>query len=211
MRERGRGHLFLVTERRSFTDADLVAAFVREEEWASAAIWERFAPMVQRILYRGVGPGHDVDDLVQEAFLRLFRKLRSLRDPAALKSFVVAVTTRVLQTELRARWLKRWLGLSDDGVVPESATPGADLDAREALSRFYQLLDGLGVKQRAAFTLRYIEGLELTEVAAGVGVSLATIKRWLPRVSKKVYRQAERDPLLKAYLSLHGFEVVTHD
>jgi RNA polymerase sigma-70 factor, ECF subfamily len=209
MRERGRGHLFLVTERRSFTDADLVAAYVRDEEWASAAIWERFAPMVQRILYRGVGPGHDVDDLVQEAFLRLFRKLPSLRDPAALKSFVVAVTTRVLQTELRTRWLKRWLGLSDDGLVPESAVPGADLDAREALSRFYRLLDGLSAKQRAAFTLRYIEGLELTEVAAGVGVSLATIKRWLPRVSKKVYRQAERDPLLKAYLSLHGFEVVT--
>jgi RNA polymerase sigma-70 factor, ECF subfamily len=211
MRERGRGHLFLVTERRSFTDADLVAAFVRDEEWASAAIWERFAPMVQRILYRGVGPGHDVDDLVQETFLRLFRKLSSLRDPAALKSFVVAVTTRVLQTELRGRWLKRWLGLSDDGAVPESAAPSADLDAREALARFYQLLDGLGAKQRAAFTLRYIEGLELTEVAAGVGVSLATIKRWLPRVSKKVHRQAERDPLLKAYLSLHGFEVVTHD
>jgi RNA polymerase sigma-70 factor, ECF subfamily len=209
MRERGRGHLFLVTERRSFTDADLVAAYLRDEEWASAAIWERFAPMVQRILYRGVGPGHDVDDLVQEAFLRLFRKLPSLRDPAALKSFVVAVTTRVLQTELRTRWLKRWLGLSDDGLVPDAAVPGADLDAREALSRFYRLLDGLAVKQRAAFILRYIEGLELTEVAAGVGVSLATIKRWLPRVSKKVYRQAERDPLLKAYLSLHGFEVVT--
>jgi RNA polymerase sigma-70 factor (ECF subfamily) len=211
MRERGGGHLFLVRERRSFTDADLVAAFVRAEDWASAAIWERFAPMVQRILYRGVGPGHDVDDLVQEAFLRLFRKLPSLRDGDALKSFVVAVTTRVLQTELRGRWLKRWLGLSDDGRVPDAAAPGVDLDAREALGRFYRLLDGLGPKQRAAFTLRYIEGLELTEVAAGVGVSLATIKRWLPRVTKRIYKQAERDPLLKAYLSLHGFEVVTHD
>ena len=211
MRERGGGHLFLVTERRSFTDADLVAAFLRQEEWASAAIWERFAPLVQRILYRAIGPGQDVDDLVQEAFLRLFRKLPSLRDPEALKSFVVAVSTRVLQAELRARWVKRWLGLSDDGRVPEAAAPGADLDAREALGRFYRLLDGLGAKHRAAFTLRYIEGLELSDVAAGVGVSLATIKRWLPRVTKRVYRQAERDPLLKAYLSLHGFEVVTND
>jgi RNA polymerase sigma-70 factor (ECF subfamily) len=206
MPEKGSGRLFLVNDVRApHTDADLVAGYLRGEEWAAAALWDRFAPLVRRILFRAMGPGHDIEDLVQETFLRLYRKLPGLRETDALKSFVVTIATRVLQTELRSRWFRRWLGLSDDGAVPEQAAPGADLDARAALARFYGLLDRLAPQQRAAFVLRHIEGLELTEVSAALGVSLATIKRWLPRIHRRLHLQAARDPSLRQYLGDTGF------
>jgi RNA polymerase sigma-70 factor (ECF subfamily) len=209
MPEKGSGHLFLVSgdARAESTDAELVGATLRQEEWAAAALWDRFAPLVRRILFRAMGPGHDVEDLVQESFLRLYRKLPELRETDALKSFVVTITTRVLQSELRNRWLKRWLGLSDDGTVPDRAADSADLEARDALARFYRLLDRLAPRQRATFVLRYIEGLELTEVAAALGVSLATIKRWLPRITRRLHAQAARDPSLQVYVRQTGFHM----
>jgi RNA polymerase sigma-70 factor (ECF subfamily) len=192
-------------------DADLVASFLRDDAWASAAIWERYHPLVRRILCRAAGPtAGDVDDLIQEVFIRLYRKLPSLREPAALRSFVLAITTRVAQAELRSRWIKRWLRLSDDGAVPEPVGDDTDHEAREALSRFYAILDGLKPRQRTVFTLRCIEGLELVEVAAAAGISLATIKRWLPRITKRVHAQAARDPVLQAYVATRGPLVVLH-
>jgi RNA polymerase sigma-70 factor (ECF subfamily) len=206
------GHLYLVGPKVAdeLTDAELVAAFLRGEERASGLVWNRFYPFVRRILFRAVGPGQDVEDLVQEVFLRLYRKLPSLRDPASLKSFILAITSRVVQTELRVRWFRRWLGLFDDGDMPEHAADDTDLDAREALDRFYRILDSLNPKHRAAFVLRFVEGLELVDVAAALGVSLATIKRWLPRIAKRVFSQAQRDPLLAGYVMSANPSVVVH-
>jgi RNA polymerase sigma-70 factor (ECF subfamily) len=208
MAEPGSGRLYLVTgDGPPATDAELIAAFLRDEEWAAAGLWDRYAPLVRRILSRALGPGQDLEDLVQESFIRLYRKLPGLRDAEACKSFVVTIATRVLQTELRSRWLRRWLGLFDDGTVPERAGESADLEARDALHRFYRLLDRLGPQQRTVFVLRQIEGLELTEVAEAAGVSLATVKRWLPRITRRLHAQAQRDPALHAYLTETGFQM----
>jgi RNA polymerase sigma-70 factor, ECF subfamily len=156
--------------------------------------------MVRRVACRAFGPGLDVDDIIQEVFVRLFRKLRTLRDVTALKPFILSITMRVIQTELRLRWVKRWLGLFDGGEPPDQAGDDADFEAREALARFYRILDGLAPKHRSAFVLRHVEGLELVEVAAALEVSLATVKRWLPRIARRVFAQAGSDPLLRPYL-----------
>jgi RNA polymerase sigma-70 factor (ECF subfamily) len=189
------------------TDADLVAAWGRGNPSASSAIWGRFYPLVRRVLCRSMGPGQDVDDLIQEVFLRLFRKLPSLRDPAALRSFVLSIATHVVQGELRGRWFRRWLGLSSDGKLPEGTADDPDHEAREALDRFYGILDRLSAKDRATFVLRHVEELELTDVAGALGVSLATVKRRLPRVTKRVFALAAGDPVLAGYLSRAGREV----
>jgi RNA polymerase sigma-70 factor, ECF subfamily len=205
-------HLYLVTgsEAGPRRDADLVAGFLRGESAASAEIWQRCYPTVRRIAFRAMGPGQDLDDLIQEVFLRLYRKLPSLRDPSSLRAFALAITLRVVKGEQRMRWLKRWLGLFEDGRVPDRPAEGTDLEAREVLTRFYGILDGLSQKHRMAFVLRYVEGLELTEVAAALKISRATIKRWLPRIVRRVSAQAERDPLLAPYVNKDGSFVVKH-
>ena len=207
-----RGRLFLVRDTAAAgpRDEDLVAAFVRREPGAPAALWDRYYPLVRRIAYRTSGPGREVDDVIQEVFIRLYRKLPALRDPAALRPFVLAVTVRVIKSEQRLRWVKRWLGLFHDGETPEDRPgDGADLDAREALARFYAILDRLSGEHRTAFVLRYVEELDLGEVAAALGVSLATIKRWLPRIARRVFAQAKNDPLLAPYLAGGSFGGMT--
>ena len=71
---------------------------------------------------------------------------------------------------------------------------------RAALERFYAVLERLHTRDRAAFVLRYIEDMPLHEVAAALGVSLATAKRCLARAQRRVLLLVERDPLLADYL-----------
>jgi RNA polymerase sigma-70 factor (ECF subfamily) len=188
----------------SFDDArdeDLVFACLRQQAGAQAALWDRYYPIVRRVVCRASGPGREVEDAIQEIFIRLFRKLPGLRDPSSLRAFVISITVRVIKSEQRARWIRRWLGLSPDGETPDCAGDPVDLEAREALARFYAILDRLAPRHRTAFVLRHVEGLELTEVAAALDISLATIKRWLPRIARRVFSQAESDPLLAPYLA----------
>jgi RNA polymerase sigma-70 factor (ECF subfamily) len=91
--------------------------------------------------------------------------------------------------------------LTDSGTVPDEAGAGADAEAREALGRLYTLLDRLDDRSRMLFVLRYVEGLELTDVAAALGMSLATLKRNLAKVSARVHAMAAGDPVLVTYLA----------
>lgn len=181
-------------------DAGLACAAAEGHSGAPAAIWDRYATLVCGLLRRSLGPSVDVEDLVQETFLAFFREVKNLRDPSALRSFLVGITVRVARGALRRRRLRRWLMLTDDGVLPEEPWEGVDEGAREALARLYALLDRLDEKTRLLFVLRHIEGLELTEAAEATGVSLATAKRHLAKATARVQAMTERDPLLAAYL-----------
>jgi len=180
-------------------DATLARALIARDPQAPRVLWRRYAPMVFRMLRRALGPNHDLDDLAQEVFLCVFDKVPTLREPKALKAFVISVTMLTTRQELRRRWVRRWVRLSGTKDAAELEVVTTDTDAREALQRFYAILDRVNAKDRSAFVLRFMEGLELTEVAAAMGLSLATTKRRLARVWGKVILLVERDPVLAHY------------
>ena len=182
-------------------DADLARALIARDPKAPRTLWRRFAPMVFRMLRRALGPGHDVEDLAQEVFLCVFEKVPSLREPKALKAFVISITVLTTRSELRRLWVRRWIRLSGKGDATTKAVVHLDTDAREALGRFYAVLDRINAQDRTLFVLRFMEGLGLVEVAAASGLSLATTKRRLSRVWAKVILLVERDPVLSQYLS----------
>ncbi|HEX4446781.1 MAG TPA: RNA polymerase sigma factor [Polyangiaceae bacterium] len=184
-------------------DASLVASARAGAPAAAGRLWDRYSVLVRRILRRILGPAGEVEDGVQDAFLRLFRDLHSLRDPSALRSFIIGITLHVAKSELRRRRARRWLLLSDDGVLAEVATFAGDghgLDSRAALVRLYRVLDRVGHERRVAFVLRYVEGLELAELSVILGCSLATTKRRVAEAARRVSLLAQGDPLLAPYL-----------
>jgi RNA polymerase sigma-70 factor (ECF subfamily) len=184
-------------------DAMLASLAADGHTRAHTAIWDRYGPLVRSIMRRSIGPGNEVEDLVQEVFLRFYRNLALLRNPAALRSFIFAISFRVAISELRSRRVRKWLRFTDDGRLQAPTTrfvSPADFEAREAVSGLYAILERLEAKDQMAFVLYYVEGLELTEVAEALGVSLATIKRRLGRVSSRVFAMAESDRRLLEYL-----------
>lgn len=181
-------------------DAALARAAAEGHAGAPEVLWDRHAALVRGVLRRTFGPGAEVDDLVQETFLQLFREIKNLRDPGALRAFILGIAVRIARSALRRRRLRRWLWLTDSGDLPDTMANDVDGEAREALARLYALLDKLDDRARLLFVLRHVEGLELTETADALGVSLATAKRHLAKVTARVHALAARDPLLARYL-----------
>ncbi len=135
-------------------DAALARLAAEKDPRAAAALWDRYASLVRGILRHTLGPSADVEDLVQDAFIGLFRTLPGLRDPDALRSFVVGTALRVARSELRRRRVRRWLALTPTGAMPDTAQPGAsDPEARRAVKRLYEVLDQIDDRGRMAFVL----------------------------------------------------------
>jgi RNA polymerase sigma-70 factor (ECF subfamily) len=176
-------------------DAELVSALVRRDERAAQQAWRELAPMVYGVVSRALGPGAEVDDLVQEVFLRFYSRVHTLTDPHALRSFVYSIATRVIRWEFRKRWLRRILNLTPTDELPEAGYLPADPEVRDSLRRFYGVLDALSAGDRTLFVLRFVEGLTVDEVAAATEVSRSTVKRRLARVAKRVDSLLAADPV----------------
>lgn len=183
-------------------DAALVGAVRAQAPGAAARVWDRYANLSRRLLRRILGPSAEVEDALQEVFLRLFRDFDSLREPTALRSFLIGITLHVATSELRRRRARRWLLLSDDGALPDADLGLEDhpLEHRQALFALYRILDRVDTKRRLVFVLRYVEGLELAELSLVLGCSLATTKRRVGDAAERVSRLAARDPYLSQYV-----------
>jgi RNA polymerase sigma-70 factor, ECF subfamily len=186
-------------------DLALAEALIRRDPQATFVAWTRLHGLAVGTLRRLAGPGNDVDDLAQEVFLRFFRQVPKLRDPKALRSFLIGICLRVVRGEMRQRWLRRFLHLTDSGESPEPGVPERDRegasDAREIVRRYYAILDRLSGEERSLYVARHIERLPLHEVAALHGLSDSTARRRLLRVARRVAAMVDRDPALSGYLA----------
>ena len=185
-------------------DATLAAALIANDVRAPRVAWARFSPMVHRMLKRAFGPGHEIEDLVQDVFFSFFKKVGGLREPRALKAFVISIVVKTIQYEIRHRRIRAWVRLSRTQEMQSARTEQPDPAAREALTRFYSILDRLSARDRTAFVLRFFEGMQLDEIAVALDVSISTIKRHLDRIWKRVTLLAERSPSLANYLEDSG-------
>jgi len=143
---------------------------------SDSELFERFGPYVARIGLRLLGREAEVDDLIQDVFIAALRQRHQVREPAAFRSWLAIIAVRTARRYLRKRKLRAFVGL-DSGAALELRDRGMSPERRALLTRVYQVLDQIPVEQRLAWTLRYVEGEKLEDVAERCGCSLATAKR----------------------------------
>ncbi|MGC4089639.1 MAG: RNA polymerase sigma factor [Polyangiaceae bacterium] len=184
--------------------AALVAALGRGEEGAAVALFDEYAELVERTAGRILGVDDELADVTQEIFVRALRSIHRIRDPQALTDWLIQIAVFTTRDWLRARKRKRWLAFWDPEQLEEldgrSTNPSSDADAREALRATYRVLGHLSIEERTAFALRYLDGMELTQIAAACDCSLATTKRRLKRASARFELLAQREPALGPWL-----------
>jgi RNA polymerase sigma-70 factor, ECF subfamily len=171
------------------------------QAWAQREIWYRFAPMVFGLLRRTLGARQDPEDLLQEVFLRVFGRLHTLESLQALRSFIYSFAVRVVGEELRRHRVRSRLAALFLPPAEEPATPHVDFESRELLGRIQGVLDRMNGRHRAVFVLRRLEGMELSEVAANLDLSLATVKRDLDKAHQFVLQALDRDERLREGLA----------
>jgi RNA polymerase sigma-70 factor (ECF subfamily) len=182
----------------------LVAGLREGRAWAQRALLEDHTGLVERVLVRILGRFRDLDDLTQEVFLRVLDRVDEIREPAALRGFVASVAVFVAREAIRSKRRRRWLVFLAPADQPEPEATGIDEEARAALAELYQVLDRMDDDVRVAFSLRYLEGMEVVEVAQACGVSLSTIKRRLRDGEATMAELAVTRPTLHRFIEEGG-------
>lgn len=187
-------------------DAALVAGLRAGEPWARAALFDRYAPHVERILRRVLGHERHTEmaDLVHDAFVQALASIDGLRDAEALLAWMQTIAARTAYRAIRSRRARRWLRFWEPAELPEVAVDGVDPGVLEAHRRTYAVLDRLPAEERLIFALRYIDGMELSHIAALRDISLATVKRRLARAEERFTKLAEHDEVLRPWLREGG-------
>jgi RNA polymerase sigma-70 factor, ECF subfamily len=181
-------------------DAALVSGLRAGQPAAVRVFYDRYAPLVRRLLGRVLGAERELADLHHDVFVRALGSLKDLRDPDALKAWISAITVFTARSAIQRRSRRRWLSFFAPEDLPEPETPAVSGEVSEALRSTYATLDKLPADERIAFALRFIDGMELTEVADACGVSLATIKRRLARAEDRFTSIAREHPVLKEWV-----------
>jgi RNA polymerase sigma-70 factor (ECF subfamily) len=152
-------------------------------------------------LYRVLGSNRQVEDLLQEAFIELFRSLPSYRGEAKLTTWADRITTRVAYRYLRRQRLMLATDLPAASNQNVAGTPEHDLQAKEGVRRLYAALGAMKPHYRIAFALFSIDGRSLKEVAEATGVSLIAAKSRIWRARRLLNTAARADAVLAAYLT----------
>lgn len=175
------------------SDAQLVEAARGGQRWATEALFRRHVRFVNGLAFRLLPRDAELDDLVQDSFIEAFSGLARLEDPGAFKGWLGAIVVRTAHKRIRRRHLLERLGLRRREPIDLESVVGSSSSAEHALAlrRVYAVLESMDPEERIALVLRRVEGLELTEVADRMGLSLATVKRRLTK-AEAVLATAQR-------------------
>lgn len=165
------------------SDDELLAAVTHRDGKAFAELLRRHHGPVYRVAWRMSG-GREAEDIVQEAFVKLWQNPAQVRDASLLRGWLM----RVVSNAAIDRSRRRQPGSLDDAPDVPDGRPGAE-DAMERNSAA-RAVDGaiaqLPGRQRLALALVYFEGLSNIEAAAAMESSVEAVESLLSRARRSL-------------------------
>ena len=177
-------------------DVDLVAAMVRGDSGALGTLFDRHHQNVYRFLARlsGTDSG-DLDDLVQNTFVRLVDAAPRFARQASVRSWILAIAGHVARDHIRAEIRRRRNVRTADLPPPVGpARPDQGVEGREALARFRQAMDGLSHELRVAYIMCDLEDTSGKDAASALGIPEGTLWRRLHDARKTLLRAMSESP-----------------
>jgi RNA polymerase sigma-70 factor (ECF subfamily) len=172
---------------------------------AQRELFHNLKNAVHHTLFRILGANRDIEDLVQDAFLEIFRALPSFRGDSSLGRWAQTIATRTAYLAIeRRKPTPVDLEVVEDEIVDRDPDAHRIALARQAARRLYAALDRIDAKQRIAFALAVIDGLSLAEVANLTESSVVAVKTRVWRARRDLMRRAQKDPVLASYLGEFG-------
>lgn len=158
----------------------LVMCAQAREEGAFQKLVAQYERRTLYYIHRILGNDSDRADVMQEIWIRVFLKIGTLRSPEAFRVWLYKIAHDVAVSQLRKSKRHKTIGLSDEHV--EHVTDSSDWNEFELLEHaelVHESLGRLSQPHREVLTLRFLEELELSEIAEVVGCSAGTVKSWL--------------------------------
>lgn len=184
-------------------DGELLRRAGAGDAAAFREVFTRHRSDVARLVYRMLNAPADLEDVVQEVFVQVFKSLKDFRGQSKFSTWLHRVTVNVVLMHRRS-------AKSRPVLTPESPTevaidekrlgPDEEAERSERMRAFQRLLGRLAEKKRIVFILHELEGLAPNEIADIVGAPVLTVR------TRLFYARRELEEMLPEEPSLAGLE-----
>ena len=149
-----------------------------------------YRPRIFRFLMSSLADRDVAESLTQDCFLKAYNARHQFRGDSSLSTWLTRIAVNLMRDHLRSRSLRFWqktrgssLDVMDisDWVPDGRSSPESLTVARDRVAAVWRAVGSLSAQQRTVFVLRFVEEMELDEIAGTIGMNLSTVKSHLYR------------------------------
>jgi len=163
------------------SDKDIIEGCLKSDRVAQKALYDLFKTRMYTLSYRITGNFEDANDVIQEGFVQVFRKLHTFKGESKLGSWIHTIMARTAIDRIKHRIFFEDVEKIDSSKLIDW---GASIETDHLEKAIADLPDGY----RSIFTLYEIEGFKHREIAELIGISENTSKSQLFK-AKKILRE----------------------
>lgn len=154
-----------------------------------------YRPQIFRFLLASTRDTDLAETLTQECFLKAHRSWSQFRGESSAMTWLMRIAINLQKDHWRNRRLQFWRQTRTNAVDLDAAsewlpsgerTQEQKMLAQERVAQVWQAVEGLSERQRTVFLLRFVEDLELSEIARSTGLNEGTVKAHLSRALARV-------------------------
>jgi RNA polymerase sigma-70 factor (ECF subfamily) len=158
-------------------DARLLQGLIRNDRGAMVAAYDSYGALAYGVACKTLGQSSEAEDVVQEAFLALWRQAGRLDPARGVRSYLLTIVHNKAIDRLRKRSRRPELQLDEALPVPaEGADPVEYAEAMADRDLVRSAMSGLPEEQRRTVEMAYFGGLTTSEVAAEMRIPVGTVK-----------------------------------
>ena len=190
-------------------DVQLIQHSLAGDQNAFANLVKKYQKSVHALAWRKVGDFHIAEEIAQDTFLQVYKKLATLKDPHRFEGWLYRIASRQCHAWLRKKRMQTQSLEETDTELIEKTTYSeyiAEEQAKAATeaqrSIVHKLLARLQESERTVVTLHYFGEMTCEEISRFLGVSASTVKSRLRRAR---FRLKKAEPMIRE--ALEGFQI----
>jgi RNA polymerase sigma-70 factor (ECF subfamily) len=161
-------------------------------------------PQIFRFLLASLRDVDLAETLTQECFLKAHRNWSSFRGDSTARTWLMRIAINLQKDHWRNRRMQFWrqtrmnsveLNEASNWLPSAESSPEVQVMAREQVALVSKVVQSLRERQRTVILLRYVEELELSEIACVTGLREGTVKAHLSRAVARVRMELRREPI----------------
>jgi RNA polymerase sigma-70 factor (ECF subfamily) len=162
------------------------------------AVVREHRPAVFRFLLASLREREPAENLTQECFLRAYQARYGFRGASSVRTWLIRIALNLVNDHRKSARLRFWRRVSEtsldveftgDWLADRRSSPEAEASAREQVRTVWRAATSLSARQRTVFLLRFVEEMEIRELAAAMSLREGTVKAHLFRAVDAVRRK----------------------
>jgi RNA polymerase sigma-70 factor (ECF subfamily) len=166
-----------------------------------AQVVELYWPRIFRFILASVRDRGEAEGLTQDCFCKAYKAWMRFRGDSSVDTWLMHIAINVVRDFARNRRLQFWrrapsIDAADfsDWIADRNLSPEANAVIQQQLERIWAVTEILPLKQRTVFLLRFVEEMELSEIAKAMGIGEGSVKVHLFRAVHTIRKRLRRSP-----------------